>query len=176
MTRTMWFQWIAIVCAGAAMTIALARPVFTVAAQKSPNSSEKQEESALPMITAEGIRLTLLTRTHVVSDGSKALFEVKCENLTDHSIKATATMSMSGIKVEPLSRIGPMPRQVWSGDVPLAMAPGETTICHVEADVAGIHGQISAQLTFDGQTVRSAPMSAEHMAKLLQSASLTPVQ
>lgn len=109
--------------ATAAITLALLLPAGLNA------DGEKQDVTPTimsPAITVDGCEFTLVTDNRQLKAGDKPTATLKAENKTDKEVSITVNLTMLGRSLaSPMSRVGPMPRQMWKQEYPLVLQAGE---------------------------------------------------
>lgn len=129
------------------LLVALMTAVIAVAvadAVPSANAVEQKKKALVPgTLTLDGVELTLKVDAETSKPGKKPVVTVKAVNTGDKPVEMDAQIYMNSMSpASRMSRMGPIPRSVWSESCHISLKPGETRTYELTAKAAVGKGNV----------------------------------
>ena len=124
----------------AALTALVAIPLlWTTAVTAGPKKAQVLKQMAIPVLKVKGCEVTAKTSKGVYKPGDKVAIEVTVANKTGKAVEIPLNLRMERIAYgggEVMSRMGPMPSQVFEKTLVVKLSPNEKTTVKVPTKVA----------------------------------------
>lgn len=120
-----------------------------------------------PTLAAEGCRVSVRSAQEKYKPDGLANLELTVVNTTDKTVTLTALLRMSATaKASPMSRMEPAAREIWHGEFPLTLEPGQSCVVPILPQAKLTAGStVSVSLTVGKETIQAAGFAVDGAEK-----------